>query len=157
MHIDFLRNKAKTFPVIESPDGVTSLRVWHCKYATVSPVAGLRELETLVIASFPDPSLDMLGALHKLRYLSILHLPRVTTLGPLERLQRLETLSLATLPSWDSTSKKQVVDSLAPLTKLAGLKHLELFGVVPADRSLAALNGCKALVSARISTFVDRR
>jgi hypothetical protein len=152
MHIEFIRDKAKAFAIVESPERVTSLRVWHCKYATLSAVANLHELETLVIATFPDMSLNILGALPKLRYLRILHLPRITTLEPLKRLERLETLSLETLPSWDSR-KRQIVDSLAPLTQLPRLKHLQLIGVVPADRALLALYDCKTLESARLSRF----
>jgi hypothetical protein len=151
MHIDLIRDKSKKFPVIKDVEQVTSLRVWHCKYASLSPVANFRNLETLVIATFPDKSLDILSGLHKLRYLSILHLPHVTTLKPLQDLSRLETLSLATSPGWDSSGKTQTVDSFKPIASLPALKHLELIGILPADRSLAPLDDCRALVSARIA------
>jgi hypothetical protein len=95
----------------------------------------------------------MLAALGDLQYLRILHLPRVTDLGPLERLQRLETLSLEMLPSWDSSGKLTVVDSLDPIGRLVRLKHLALFGVVPKNRSLAAVQRCRSLVSARFSKY----
>jgi hypothetical protein len=77
----------------------------------------------------------------------------VQDLAPLARLTQLEALQLATLPSWDASGKKTIVGSLDPLAELPLLKHLELFGVVPQDKSLAALERCPALVSVRVSKY----
>src|SRR5512143_2963022 len=153
MHLDLSRDTASDFPHLEAPESIRTARVWHCRYKTLRPLATLSHLETLVIATYPDDSLETVGALRHLRYLSILHLPKVQELLPLGGLEHLETLSLATLPSWDASRRKQIVSSLEPLVQLPHLRHLELFGVVPADRSLAVLQSCPALESARFSKF----
>jgi hypothetical protein len=91
-----------------------------------------------------------------LQYLCIIHLPNVSDLSPLVSLQNLESLSLETLPSWDSSGKRTVVNSLAPLCQLPRLKHLSLFGVVPPDMSLAPIERCASLVSGRFSKYPNR-
>jgi hypothetical protein len=153
MHLDLIRDTRRAFPHLEAPASVRTGRIWHCKYKTLRPLADLSHLKTLVIATYPDASLDIVGGLRYLSYLSILHLPKVHDLLPLASLDNLETLSLATLPSWDVSGKKQLVSSIEPLAQLPRLKHLELFGVVPRDHSLAVLESCQALRSARFSKF----
>src|SRR4051812_33778651 len=135
MHVDLMRDSVKLFPQLPQREGITSLRVWHCKYKSLMELASFINLEELVIASFPDGTLEALAALRSLKYLSIIHLPHVTDLSPLSKLSQLETLSLATLPSWDASSKCSVVQSLAPIGEMESLKHLELFGVRPEDMS----------------------
>lgn len=156
MHLDLVRDKAVTVPTVVNPSSVSSLRIWYCEYKTLTPIAMLSQLKTLVIAGFPDANLGFLGELRNLEYLRILHLPRVVDLSPLARLQRLETLCLETLPSWDSSSKTIEVESLAPLIQIQSLKHLSLFGVLPKDRSLADLERCSGLHSARVSKYPRR-
>lgn len=155
MHIDLLREKTRTFPTLENPSQLRSARVWHCSYRTLAPIARCIQLETLVIATFPDDNLAYLTRLQNLRYLSILHLPRVSDLAPLADLRSLKTLSLETLPSWDASGKVTTVASLDPIAALDNLQHLQLLGVCPPDRSLAPLERCKALVSARFSKYPD--
>ena len=58
MHLDLMRDKECVMPVIDDPDAIHSLRIWHCKYVTLEPVGALRHLKTLVIATFPDTSLS---------------------------------------------------------------------------------------------------
>lgn len=151
-HLEFIRDAAKEMPLSSVPFDIRTAKIWHCKYRTLKPLAGLVNLEELVIAGFPDDSLDFLGELAELRYLSITHLPRVGSLAPLAVLTKLHSLSLATLPSWDS-SKRTVVDSLEPLTRLPALRHLELFGICASDRSLAALEQCTHLQSVRVGGY----
>jgi hypothetical protein len=119
----------------------------------LKPVADLRQLRVLTIASYPDDSLAPLSTLQDLQYLRILHMPNVHDLGPLVDLRKLESLSLETLPSWDSSSRVTTVESLEPLATLPGLKHVALFGVVPKEKSLAALQRCPGLLSARFSKY----
>ncbi|MCX7009165.1 MAG: hypothetical protein NTY53_18285 [Kiritimatiellaeota bacterium] len=158
MHFDLMRDRQKTMPTVDR--SVDGLRVWHCGYRTLKPVGELHQLRTLVIATLPDDSFAFLSALRSLRYLRILHLPRITDLAPLAELQQLKSLSLSTLPSWDSSSRVTEVESLDPLGTLAALEYLELFGVVGRTRSLAALERCRSLTSARFSKYpkeeVDR-
>ena len=149
MHVELVREPERDFPEIQTPGSVETLRVWHCKYRTVGPVALFKNLRGLEIASYPDETLEPVEKLTELRYLRILHLPKVTNLGPLGRLGSLVTLRLDTLPSWDASRKRTIVDSLAPLGLLKNLEHIELFGVVPADHSLRPLEGCPALKTAR--------
>jgi len=153
MILDLMRETGKEFPRVESPADVRALRVWHCKYKSLSAIADFVNLEELVIATFPDATLDVVASLKKLRYLSIIHLPKISTLQPLSRLPCLEALSLATSPAWDSAGKCISVESFSPLSSMTGLKHLELFGVCSANRSLAELESCKGLLSARFSQF----
>lgn len=151
MKIDLLRDRARDFPAIERPLAVTELRVWHCKYRSLAALAGLANLEALVIATYPDASLAPLAALKRLRYLSILHLPKVTSLEPLSDLSAPESLSLATSPGWDASRKRMLVSSFAPLAKLPRLRHLELFGIVPSDGDVQVLKDCAHVLSARFS------
>jgi hypothetical protein len=153
MHLDLIRDSASAFPTLEQRAEIRTLRVWNCKYKSLQALAELQNLEELEIASFPDKSLEILAPLRKLRYLRILHLPKVSELEALSGLTNIDSLSLSTSPSWDSAGKCTIVDSLKPLEKIVTLKHLELFGVRPEDRSLAVLEQCKSLYSARFSQY----
>lgn len=151
-----MRDSAREFPVPEDVEVVTAARVWHCKYRTLEPLGRFHNLETLVVATWPDSSLEVLGGLHRLSYLSLVHLPKVTDLAPLAALQNLVTLRLHTLPSWDSSGKKTTVRSLEPLALLPSLRHLELFGVVSEDGSLVALEAASGLESVRVHKYAKR-
>ena len=153
MHLDLIRDKAKALPGIAAPDPLRSARIWHCSYRTLEPLKMLKNLRTLVIATFPDDTLRPLASLTELRYLQIIHLPRVTDLSPLAALSNLEVLSLETLPSWDASRRTTEVDSLDPISDLPELRHLSLFGVHPKDQSLVAIERCRALTSARFSKY----
>jgi hypothetical protein len=156
MRMDLMRDRSKVFPVISNPEGVRSLRIWFCKYSSLEAIACLNNLIELVIAGFPDESLEVIGLLSKLRYLKIVHLPKVTNIRALEGLKNLETLSLATSPSWDSSGKITVIESLSPIALMPALRHLELFGVCPPDKSLKVLDRCKKLQSARFSKYPEQ-
>ncbi len=153
MHVELRRDAARSFPEIPDADSVTTLRVWHCKYRSLDSLGQLQNLEGLDVATFPDSSLDAIGKLGSLRYLSILHLPKVTDLRPLGRLKSLTSLRLATLPSWDSSGKKTTVDSFRPLAQLRELRHIELLSVVTADRSLGILGRLPSLETANFHGF----
>jgi hypothetical protein len=153
MHLDLMRDSATVFPPVDSPSSIRSLRVWHCKYKSLHELARFENLEEIVIASFPDKNLNVLTTLSKLRYLSILHMPKISTLDALSRLGNIESLSLSTSPAWDAAGKCTVVNSLEPVTTMSSLKHLELLGVRSADKSLAVLEQCRSLQSARFSQY----
>jgi hypothetical protein len=153
MHVDFMRQPGPELPIAARPTEVTSLRVWHCTYKNFSALARYDRIEELIIGSFPEASLELIAALPRLRYLKIVHLPMVQSLSPLAKLNHLQSLSLATLPTWDTARRRTTVDSLEPLSDLLSLRHLELFGVCPPDRSLSALYGCSWLKTARFSQY----
>jgi len=153
MHIDLMRDKSKVMPSVAEPAAVTSMCIWHCAYSSVEEISAFPNLNSLVIATFPDTTLECLSLLSKLTHLRIVHLPKVTDLGPLASLTDLRLLSLETLPSWDSSSKRTVVSSLEPITCLPHIEHLSLLGVVPEDRSLSALQRCTTLRTARFHGF----
>jgi len=153
VHFDLMRDHAKTFPEVADAERYRSARLWYCKLKTVKGIDALCNLEVLVIAGYPDASLDNLIGLRKLRYLSIIDLPKVSSLSALAQLQNIEDLSLATLPSWDSKSRITTVDSLAPIVELPNISHLELLGVCPPERSPGLLTKCGALKSARFSKY----
>ena len=153
MHLDLMRDTATSFPVVKNPEEVRTLRVWHCKYKSLQALASFGNLEELVLATFPDPSLDILVSLQKLRFLSVLHLPKVTELEALAGLENIETLSLSTSPAWDAAKKCTVINSLEPIARMKSLRHLELFGICPADKSLASLGQCTNIKSARFSQY----
>ncbi len=153
MHLDLMRDPSPSFPNIENKKEIKSLRIWHCKYRSMKEIAQLPNLETLVIGGFPDNSFNALENLNNLHFLSILHLPHISNLDSISNLQQLESLSLATLPTWDSAGKCIIVESLKPISSINSLKHLELFGVCTADKSLSALEGCHNLESARFSQY----
>ena len=150
--IDLLRDRSAKFPPIEQREQVQCLRIWHCKYKTLQPIAELQNLEELVIATFPDQTFQILASLRKLRYLRVLHMPKITSLQGLAELTGLESLALETSPSWDG-KRWTTVDSLEPIAAIPNLKHLQLFGVCPPDRSLIALEKLKSLQSARFSQY----
>ena len=149
MHLELMRAEEKEFPDVDWPS-VTSARIWHCKYRSLAPVEKLENLQTLVVATWPDESFEVLRPLKRLRYLSVVHLPKVSSLDPLASLTELESLSLETLPSWDVSGKVQEVESVEPLAKLEGMRHLQLFGVRPRAGDLTPLFGL-SLESARFS------
>lgn len=150
---DLMRDEARTMPTDDQALSVTALRVWHCRYSSLAPVAQYENLRTLLVATYPDSDLEPVASLAGLEYLRLLHLPHVNDLGPLQRVTNLRTLRLETLPSWDSAGKVTVVDSLRPLARLPKLAHLELFGVRPASESLHDLEGAPGLVSVRVSKY----
>ena len=153
MHVEFMRSTAKQMPDIAEPLKVQSLTVWHCKFQTLEPLASFRNLTRLAIAGFPDESFEPISTLTNLRELSVLHFPRVRSLSPLKQLVQLVALSLESLPSWDTSRRQLVVESLSPLAELPSLAHLQLFGVVPPERSLAALEATSSLKSARFQGY----
>jgi hypothetical protein len=153
MIADFMRDEARTLPVHPDPAAVSAVRVWHCKYKSLGSLSAFVNLKTLVIATYPDADLAPLSGLSRLEYLSILHMPNVSDLGPLSQLQGLRTIRLSTLPSWDSSGKKTIVRSLTPLAELPDLAHVELFGVLPEDGTLHALENCPSLETIRVSKY----
>ena len=96
----------------------------------------------------PDESFEFLAGLSNLQWLSVLHLPKVSDLSSLSGVSSLRFLELQTLPSWDTSNKRTVVESLSPLLSLPNLEHVSLLGVVPASLSLTQLSGCVSLKSA---------
>jgi len=156
MHIELMRDGAHRFPKISAPLDVTSARIWHCKYESLEALSQFTNLRSLVVASYPDSTLELLSGLTDLASLEILHLPQVTSLEPLSQLQNLRKLSLRTLPSWDASSKVTAVASLAPLAALPVLEELELLGVVPESRLVDDLFRCRSLVRVRLSRYPAR-
>ena len=156
MHIELMRQKSKQIPEIDTPDKVRSVQVWHCNYESLIPLGECMNIETLVVATFPDSSFDFLVKCQKLSYLSVLHLPKVDNLESIGLLSNLEILSLETLPDWDSSGKIQLVDSLQPLARLPSLKHLELFGVCPTNKSPEELISSSSLKSVRLSKYNNK-
>jgi len=73
----------------------------------------------------------------------------------LRALSKLEILCLATLPAWDGR-RRQTIASLEPIAALPALTHLELFGVCPPDLSLAPLEHCPNLLTARFTQYPRR-
>jgi hypothetical protein len=153
MHIELIRKKDKTFPDIPSPESVTSARVWHCRYMSLEALSQLVNLRALAIASYPDPTFEALASLGMLESLEIVHLPHIKNLSPLAGLKKLRKLSLSTLPSWDSSGKLTVVESLGPIAELPLLEELSLFGVVPESKSVDALLSSQTLKRVRVSKY----
>jgi hypothetical protein len=153
MHIGLMREKEVVFPPVEAPLAVHSVCIWHCKYKSLASLSAFANLETLVVATWPDSSFDALAGLANLRYLSILHFPYASDLSPLGGLRGLATLRLSSLPSWDASGKVLNVLSLAPIAQLPNLQHLELFGVCSSGRRLPVEVASKSLRSARFSKY----
>lgn len=153
MHIEFMRSPEREVPGVSAPGEVTSLTVWHCKFATLERLAIFTNLRALKIATYPDASLESIQGLKHLQWLSVVHMPKVSDLEPLTKLDKLVSLELATLPSWDASSKRQVVNSLHPIARMPRLQFLALFGVIPKDKSLAALEASSSLQTARVSGY----
>ena len=153
MHVDLIRDKASRLPELPSPESITSLKVWHCGYGSLAPIYALPNLRRLVIASYPDSTFEPLRSLQWLEDLEILHFPHASSLAPLAMLLGLRSLRLASLPSWDASSKRLKVESLAPIAALPRLEVLHLLGVVPPNNSLVELERSKSLREARIHGY----
>ena len=153
MHLDLVRDNGKVFPTIDNPLEIRSLRIWHCKYSSLVAISELKDLEELVIGSFPDETFECIASLLNLHYLKIMHLPKVSEITVLKELKKIKSLSLSTLPAWDSSGKITIVESLVPIASISELCHIELFGVCPPDKSLKPLEQCKALKTARFSRY----
>lgn len=153
VHLELIRDPSRTFPQVADPDSVGSAKVWFCKYKSLASLAELINLKELVIAGFPDESFDFLVRLEKLRFLNVVHMPKVFDIAPLAKLTRLTSLSLSTLPSWDASRKTTTIQSLEPLAAIPALAHLELFGICPPDKLLVPLEKCRCLQTARVSQY----
>ena len=153
MHLQYIRDKSAKFQYEGDPLEVTSLKIWHCKYKSLSRLAEFRNLISLEIASFPDNSFDYISNLSLLERLSVLHLPKVTNIEPLANLKSLRQLILSTLPSWDASNKITKIESLIPLTKLPNLEAIELIGVVGDNGMLDNLKRCVKLRSAVFTKY----
>ena len=127
-HLELMRDPGRAFPPVADPEAVRRATVWHFRYTILAPLA-------------------------ELRHLRIVHMPKVDDIGPLARLTQLTSLSLSTLPSWDASGKTTTIRSLEPLAALPALAHLELFGICPPDKSLAPIEKCKHLRTARFSQY----
>jgi hypothetical protein len=137
--VEYIRDGRKAFPPEPVDSAARSLKIWHCKFKSLSGLNVLSQLERLVIGTCSDSSLEPIGGLTRLRDSRILHFPRVDDLGPPGNLQSLERPTLEASPGWDSPGKTQPVASLLPLSKLPDLTEPALFGVRPADGSLRDL------------------
>jgi hypothetical protein len=153
MHLELMRDRAGTFPDVPEPLRITSAKVWHCRYASLAPLGSLLNLRRLEIATYPDPSFDLLTQLRLLEELHVTHMPEIRELSPMATLKNLRVLTLATLPSWDPSGKVTEVRSLAPLAALPKLEELELFGVVPTSRMADELLANSSLRRVRLSKF----
>lgn len=153
MHLEYLRSAEQELPSTPDALAVRSVKVWYCKFKSLAGLAAYRNVERLVIAGYPDASLEVLSGLSNLRRLELLHFPNVTDLAPLESLEALEELALACLPSWDASGKRHQISSLSPLCSLPRLSAIELLGVVPVDLSLSALAACRGFRSDRLSGY----
>ena len=156
MNIEFIRDKCKVMPDIDKPEAVTSARIWHCNYISLEELNKCLNLEILEIATLPETDFSFLSNCKKLKYLAVVHLPKVSELTSLSKLNSLEVILLQTLPSWDSSGKVQAVKSLKPLAQLPNLKHLELFGVVPKTKSPIELADSITLESVRLSKYDNK-
>lgn len=130
-HLEMLREVAETFPDVPDPSRYESAWIWHCGFRSLSGLSRLRNLRKLEVAGYPDASLDPLRPLNRLEHLSMVHLPGVTNLTPLNCLAALRRLTLAALPAHDPASAPVDVESLAPLGSLPALEEVNLFGVRP--------------------------
>lgn len=151
-----MRDSATKFPDIYDKETVLAMRIWYCKYRTLNPVSAFINLEELVIANFPDETLCALKSMKKLRYLRILHMPKLKDISVLSDLSSIESLSLETSPSWDATGRCIVLESMKPIAELPKLKHLELFGVCEANKSLKFLEGVKTIETSRFSQYPQK-
>ncbi len=156
MHLEMMRDQAKKFPTIENAVDITRLKIWFCKFSDLSPIAQFSNVRELEIAGVPNESLDFLKALPRLGVLKIIHMPKIRQLDALASLDELVCLSLSTSPSWDASRKFLRVESLEPISKISRLRHLELFGVCPVDKSLKSLEACEGLLSARFSQYPQK-
>jgi hypothetical protein len=150
VRVEFVRDKGKAMPQVERPEDVHSLKIWHCGFKSLLGLEVFCSLKKLVIAGFPDYSLEVVAHMPALEELEIVHLPNVKSLLPLARLGSLRTLSLGTLPSWDASGKRSWVESLAPLAHLQRLESLELLGLLPLDKSLTPIRSCRGLRQIRM-------
>jgi hypothetical protein len=148
MLLDLIQRPGTAFPPIRRPALVTAMRVMHVRYASLEPLSGFPNLRELSIIALPGPDLEFLRACPQLQYLRICHMPQVASLEPLEALERLVTLSLTVAPSAAPSRRWHRVASLSPIARLPALRHLDLLGVVPPERSLRPLEACPGLVTA---------
>jgi hypothetical protein len=153
--LHLIRDAATELPVPKDPLAIASLRIWHCKYRSLRDLALFKNVVDLEVATYPDDTFEPLEGLLRLERLRVLHLPKITDLTPLASLTQLRYLSLATLPSWDSSGKVTEVRGLEPVAALPVLAEVELFGVVPPSRRVDDLLRAPALREARVSRYAN--
>ena len=145
MHLELMRTKDKELIIEGSPEDYTTARIWHCKYKSLEPLAELTNLKILVVANFPDDNMEFLTSLKSLNYLRILHMPKIRSVCSLAELNSIRDLSLSTLPGWDGSGKKTILDSLEPISRISELRHIGLIGVCPQSKKLTELEQCPKL------------
>jgi hypothetical protein len=145
VHLELMRTKDKELIIEGCPEDYTTARIWHCKYKSLESLAELKNLKVLVVASFPNDNMEFLTSLKSLSFLRILHMPKIRSACPLAELPSIRDLSLSTLPGWDGSGKKTVLDSLEPISKISELRHIELIGVCPESKKLTELEYCPKL------------
>ncbi|MHC4445537.1 MAG: hypothetical protein ACYTF1_09430 [Planctomycetota bacterium] len=145
MELELIGDKKKVFPAVDNPQQYRTVRVWHCNYKTLAPLADFTKTEILEIATFPDESMEFLTKLTNLQKLKIIHLPKLKSIKPISKLHNLKELELSTLPSWDPSGQKTTVDSFQPIAELPQLERVYLFAVVPSDGDLTPLHRCPKL------------
>jgi hypothetical protein len=142
MKLELIRDKSRDFPKVENPLEYSEIRIWHCGYRSFDWIRSFQNVESIEIATYPDSTLESIGRLPTVKFLFIIHLPKITDISPLANLQSLEKLELQTLPS---SAKTQQIKSLYPLEKLPNLRSFNFGGFTVEDGSLQPLHSCPNL------------
>ena len=153
MHIEYMRSKEKELNFEGDPLSVTSLKLWHCKFKSLSFLEDFCNLKVLIIGTYPHENFNVLSGLSNLEYLSVVHMPKLNSLSGIDTLKNLKTLYLATSPSWDASGKKTVIESLHPIVNLPQLSNIELHGIVNPEKSLKELFTCNNLKTGMFSKY----
>ena len=106
-------------------------------FKNVGNLAEFPNISSLEVFLWPLESFEVLASLKHLQTLRITHFPKVNSLEALGSLNQLHDLELTTLASW--YSKKQVVESLHPLSSLTNLQRLKFGAVLAKDKDLSPL------------------
>jgi hypothetical protein len=117
-----------------SPD-VYHLTIWYSKVKDWNILRSFKNLQLLKIAGYDGDSIEPITALKNLESLHLLHFPKLASISGIEELKNLKELWLHSLPSWDASNKKLVIDSFNPLKQLKHLTVVNIVGVNTRDGS----------------------
>ncbi len=132
--------------MFEAACRVPGLEGLYLKWSGIGTIESIRSLKSLRFfylgTSGSLGSIDVLSEMKNLLVLELENLKKITRLDPIAALTQLEGLKVE-----GSMETTQVVDTLAPLSRLTGLRYLFLANLKVRDRTLQPLTSLVALES----------
>jgi len=134
--------------MFEAVSDMPSLEGLYIKWSGIKSIASISAIPNLKFFYLGNSgalkNIDILSDMRKLVVLELVHMPKISDLAPLTTLTQLEGLGVE-----GGMEKTQIVDSLAPLSNLVGLRYLFLANLKSKDNTLKPLSSLHSLMNLR--------